>query len=73
MHFNRKNGKSVFLIMNVSQVVLQESPFHLTLVGCCEIFVDFQIEIFNVTSFQLRSVDCESELEQEQQDVDFDY
>lgn len=75
MLLNRKNGNSVFDTMNVSQVILQESPFHLTFVGCCKKFVDFQIELFNATSFQLRSVNCEitREMEQEQQDVDFDY
>ena len=30
MHFNRKNGNSVFVTMNVSQVILQKSLFHLT-------------------------------------------
>ena len=47
MHFDKMNGSN--------------SPsFHVTHIGCCKDFVDFQIDLFNKTSFQQRSIDCEN-------------
>ena len=60
MHFDKKNGSNVFVIMNVSEHIVQQSPFHITYLACCKDFVDFQIELFiKIDSFKLRSVDCD--------------
>ena len=73
MCLSKKNGSnSVFVIMNASEQITQQSPFHMTCIACCKDFLDFQINLFNETSFQLRSIDCKNTNEQ-QQDVDFDY
>ena len=60
-HFDKKNGSnSVFVIMNASEYIVQQSPFHITYIACCKDFVDFQIELFIKTdSFELTSIDCD--------------
>ena len=30
MHFDKKNGSNVFVIMNASEHIAQQSPFHIT-------------------------------------------
>ena len=73
MHFDKKNGSnSIFAIMNTSEQIMQQSPFHATYIAFCKDFTDFQIDLFNETSFRLRSIDSEN-TNRQQQDVDFDY
>ena len=52
MHFDKKNGNnSVFVIMNASEQIMQQSPFHVTYIVRCKDFVDFKIDLFKETSF----------------------
>lgn len=72
MHFDKKNGSnSLFVIMNASGQFMHQSLFHVTCMACCKDFVDFQINFFNETSFQLRSIDYENTNDQ-QEDIEFD-
>ena len=60
-HFDKENGSnSVFVIMNASEHIVQQIPFHVTYMACCKNFVDFQIELFIKTdSFELTSINCD--------------
>ena len=60
-HFDKKNGSnSVFVIMNASEHIVQQIPFHITYRAYYKDFVDFQIElIIKTNSFELTSIDCD--------------
>ena len=50
----------MYVIMNASEHIVQQIPFHITYRACCKDFVDFQIELFIKTnSFELASIDCD--------------
>ena len=75
-HFDKKNGSnSVFVIMNASEHIVKQSPFHVIYIAFCKDFVDFQIELLIETdSFELTSIDCDCTTEyQIQVDSDDDF
>ena len=40
--FDKKNGSNVFIMINASEHITEQNPFHKTYVSCCKDFVDFQ-------------------------------
>ena len=59
-HFDKNGSNSAIVIMNDSEHIMEQSPFHVTYIACCKDFVDFQIDLFIKTdSFELISVDCD--------------
>ena len=74
-------GNSAFVVMNASQHIAQQSPYHTTYIGRCKDFVDFQIGLFIKTDlFELIYIDCNWTREYQIQDdsddddeVDFVY
>ena len=75
-HFDKKNGSnSVFVIMNASEHIVKQSPFHVTYIASCKDFVDIQIELLIETDlFELTSIDCDWTTEyQIQVDSDDDF
>ena len=72
-HFDKDGSNSVFVIMNASEHIMQQSLFHATYIARCRDFVDFQIELFIKTDlFELTSIDCNCTREYQIQDDDDD-
>ena len=50
----------MYVIMNASEHIVQQIPFHITYRAGYKDFVDFQIElIIKTNSFELTSIDCD--------------
>ena len=44
MHFDKKNSNNnVFVTMNASEHIMQQSPFHVTYIACCKDFANFKL------------------------------
>ena len=51
-HFDKKNSSnSVFVIINASEHIVQQSLFHVTYIACYKDFLAFQIELFIKTDY----------------------